>query len=219
MPSSKKNLETPQVYKDQEMEFFGLKLHITPDVLIPRLETELLVEHVLKRLEGKSGRVLDLCSGSGCIGLSIKKNRPDLQVILSDISENALELSKKNAKENRVEVEFVLGDLRIPDGVDFVVCNPPYVSLEEYRELDSSVKDYEPKIALTDDSDGLQFYRRLACELPAKMNSHALLFCEIGFNQKDSILKIFEASALSPWHSLQVLKDYSGHDRFFFASI
>ncbi|MBM3184496.1 MAG: peptide chain release factor N(5)-glutamine methyltransferase, partial [Chlamydiae bacterium] len=185
---------------------------------MPRQETEILAFYMLERLKGcKGGIVLDLCTGSGCLGLSIKKNRPDMHVILSDISPLALACARKNAALNGLEVEILEGDLLGPLGdrkVDYVVCNPPYVSDEEYEYLDSSVRDYEPKIALVGGREGLDFYARLSKDLKKHLNLGGKVFLEIGKDQGAGVMRLF-----ADWDKKEVLKDFAGHDRFFFLMI
>ena len=207
-------MTTPRAYVEGEVEFYDCQISVTPDVLIPRQETEILVDLVLKKL-GK-GTLLDLCSGSGCIGLSIKKHLPDLDVVLSDISQKAIDLARKNAEKNNLDVSFFVGDLfnsLTEKKFDYLVCNPPYISEEEYIKLEPSVKDYEPKQALVGGDDGLLFYRRLETEMPNFLSGGAKVFFEIGYTQGKALLEIFSNPI---WNNQEVLKDWAGHDRFFF---
>ena len=205
----------PHVYICGKMVFFDLEISVTPVCLIPRLETELLVEAVLSRLPEK-GSLLDLCTGSGAIGLAIKSQKPDLEVYLSDISSEAVELAKKNAEKNHLEVNISCGDFLAPfvkGQFDAIVCNPPYITQEEFKELDSLVKDHEPQIALTDGGDGLTFYRLLAKEAFFYLKSSGILCLEIGKDQGKDVSELFSNEL---WKDVVVKKDYSGHDRFVF---
>lgn len=207
------SLGRPLVYQLGCVSFYGLDLSIDERVLIPRLESELLVERALIKI--KNGLVLDLCAGSGCLGLAIQKERPECRVVLSDISTGAVSLIRENAIANGLDVEVVQGDLlesvsgRI---FDHVICNPPYISEEVYEGLQSSVKDYEPKIALVGGKTGLEFYEKLAKQLPKHMQSKGWAFFEIGYDQGPLMCEIFSGD---DWICGQVNKDYAGHDRFF----
>jgi release factor glutamine methyltransferase len=201
------------------MVFYHCDIAVSPAVLIPRPETEILVDQACKTLRSTDFHqkiAWDLCTGSGCIGIAIKKVCPDLQVGLSDNSLKALEIAAGNAKRNGVEVEILHGDLLAPFGertADLIFCNPPYVSSKEYFALDRSVKDFEPGEALIGGEDGLCFYRRLQNELPSHLNPKAKIFFEIGAGQGEAVLEIFFASC---WKNKRVEKDWAGHDRFFF---
>ncbi|PIS02716.1 MAG: peptide chain release factor N(5)-glutamine methyltransferase [Chlamydiae bacterium CG10_big_fil_rev_8_21_14_0_10_42_34] len=197
----------PVDYVTGEVEFYGCKIKVDSRVLIPRPETEILVDMISKQIS--SGVLWDLCTGSGCIGISLKKAHPELSVTLSDLSKDALELAKENAQKNGVEVDIVQGDLLGPFSgrkADFIVCNPPYITEAEYSQLDPSVRDFEPKLALVGGVNGIEYYQRLARELPARLNPSAKIFFEIGSGQGAALKSLFPNS--------QLLKDWSGHDRF-----
>lgn len=201
------------------VEFFDCTFKVNNEVLIPRQETEILVDRIATLLakEELTGKVLlDLCCGSGCIGISLKRRLPELYVILSDCSPQALAIAKENAEANGVEVEFCEGDLLNPlEGrlFDFLVCNPPYVSEKEFEDLEREVRDFEPKIALVAEDEGLAFYQRLALELPKGLNPGAKVWLEMGCKQGEAVAELFKES---PAKQMQVLQDWSGHDRFFF---
>lgn len=201
----------PLAYKEGVVEFYDCTLAVDRSVLIPRQETEILVDIALKRLQSSGPlKVLDLCCGSGCIGLAIKKARPQDTVHLSDISDQALRVAQANALTNKLDVTFHKGDLYIPKGIDVLFCNPPYVTTEEYRHLDPSVKDYEPRIALDGGVQGLDFYERIANSLHNGTWSPQYLFFEIGTTQGDPVTQLFSHSR----YHLELLKDWAGHDRF-----
>lgn len=202
----------PLDYLIGEKEFFGANIRTDRRALIPRVETELLAEKVSQKV-GRGKRLLDLCCGSGCLGISLKKKRPDLEVFLSDLSKQALSLARENASLNGVDVSFLEGDLAFPGEVDAIVCNPPYIETEEIERLDSSVRDFEPRMALDGGGDGLSFYRRLADMAPRVLSSGGFLFLEIGWNQGDAVEKIFLSDV---WAAKERLADFSGHSRFFF---
>ncbi len=206
----------PIEYMIGEVSFYHCNIAVGPGVLIPRPETELLVAQIAKLLQGSETAVWDLCTGSGCIGIALKKACPALQVSISDISEKALEFAGSNAKTNGVEVEILKGDLLAPFAgrkAHAIICNPPYVSSKEFLTLDPSVKDFEPKEALVGGEDGLFFYQCLAADLPKYLHPNAKVFFEIGENLGESVLKLFAAPV---WKSARVEKDWAGKDRFFF---
>jgi release factor glutamine methyltransferase len=197
------------------VEFYGLKLKVTTDVLIPRPETEILVDKIAKSLTDVKGkRLLDLCTGSGCIGLALKKKFPSLQGSLSDLSSKALDVAKENSKINDVQVEFFQGDLFEPLALqkfDYIICNPPYISESEYADLSKEVRDFEPKEALLAGPSGLEFYQRLSRELPSHLNPGGKVWLEIGASQGASVSALFLDRI---WKSCILEKDWSGHDRF-----
>lgn len=212
----------PLAYILGYVDFYDCKIKVTPDVLIPRVETELLVEKVLEKIANKSSAViLDLCSGSGCIGIALKKNLQHSTVYLSDISNKALNVARENAQVNNVSLFFLEGDFLEPfkqEKVlsDVIVCNPPYISNKEYEELDFSVRGYEPKIALTDEEQGFSFYQRLARDASLVLKKGGFIALEIGASQKEEVKKIFSCSCFK---SFLCEKDYAGHDRFIFLEL
>ena len=201
--------------------FMGLPFSVSEAVLCPRQDTELLAERALKILretQNPAPRVLDLCCGSGCIGISLARLHPGTQAVLSDLSGEALAVAKKNAERNNVpgQLQFARGDLleaRLEDGsplsgpFDLICCNPPYVPSGEIGRLMPEVRDHEPALALDGGADGLDFYRRLAKELSALASP---LLLEIGCEQGEAVRHIFE-SALPC--TVTVLKDLAGLDR------
>jgi release factor glutamine methyltransferase len=209
----------PLEYLLEKINFYGCTISVTKDVLIPRPETEILLDKacsLLKNLPLEKKVAWDICTGSGCLGIALKKTFPQLNVALSDLSEKALNLARINAKNNEIEIECLQGDLLRAFGqrkADIILCNPPYVSNKEYCELDMSVRDYEPKEALVGGDDGLLFYKRLSEELPNFLNSGAKVFFEIGTGQGKAVQNLFSASC---WCKISLEKDWAGHDRFFF---
>jgi release factor glutamine methyltransferase len=197
-----------------EIDFYGCQIEVDARVLIPRQETEILAEHIAKRVKGKA--LWDICTGSGCLGISLKKALPQLDVTLSDISKEALELAQKNGARNKVELKYLLGDLLAPFkdlSADVIVCNPPYISQSEYLSLDPSVSRFEPKLALVGGEKGTEVYERLAAALPDHLNPGGLVFLEIGAGQGEAVKKIFSGG---PWIQKELLADWAGKDRFFF---
>ena len=209
----------PLEYILGETEFYHCKIRTNRSGLIPRPETEILVDNICKKWKeiDLKGKVLwDLCTGSGCIGIALKKAFPDLRVILSDLSSEALGLAAANALENGVEVECRNGDLLEPfvgETADFITCNPPYISQSEYLTLSPSVVEHEPKLALVGGERGTEFYERLAREMPLYLKSGSQVYFEIGTGQGASLKNIFSGG---PWAVMELNRDWSGHDRFFF---
>ncbi len=209
----------PLAYIHGEVQFFGCPFKVNPSVLIPRPETEQLVDKIAQCLAQNipADHVLwDLCCGSGCIGISLKKRFPQLHVILSDISSAALTVAQENAALNQVQVEFRQGDLFDPftkEQCHLFTCNPPYVSEVEFPHLQREVRDYEPRGALVGGCDGLSIYRRLAEGLPNHLHHGGRAWLEIGACQAHPVKSLFAAGS---WKNMCVDRDWSGRDRFFF---
>lgn len=213
------SLKEPIEYILGEVDFYNCTFFVNRSVLIPRLETEILLDHICKRIEIKElspKNAWDICTGSGCLGIGLKKKFPYIDVTLSDLCPAALDVALLNAKQNQVKIEVLLGDLLEPfqgKKADLIICNPPYVSLSEYEVLDFSVKGYEPKHALVAEEDGLFFYRALSRQLPFFLQRGAKVYLEIGSTQG---LKVRDFFTESHWARVSIEKDLAGHDRFFF---
>lgn len=182
----------PVAYIIGEWEFYGLPLDISRDVLIPRMDTELLAERaiMLAREAGEGARVLDLCAGSGCVGLAVAANVPQSRVVLADISEGALRVCKQNVRRCGLNAQVVcmLADATQPPSstfwdFDVIVCNPPYIPTGDIAGLDCSVKDYEPHLALDGGADGLDFYRAIAERWGNALRLDGTLVFEVGIGQ------------------------------------
>jgi len=172
--------------------FFRYKFKVNPKVLIPRPETEILVNEVIALLEEKKNpRIIDLGTGSGNIAVSLALNLSDAQFLATDISPSALKVAKDNARMNKVDsrIEFLCGDLFEPikTKVDTIVSNPPYVSEEEFTKLPDQIRDFEPKQALLAGKDGLDFIRKIIDQAPEFLVSEGLLALEIGFGQDGKV--------------------------------
>ena len=198
--------------------FYGYKFTVNEDVLIPRPETEELVCLILRNYdEFFKGRKINLCdvgTGSGAIAISLKKEEDNLNVYASDISEKALIVAKKNAKDNEANVEFYLGSMLEPYienniKVDILVSNPPYIKAKE--ELEASVVDYEPHVALFGGDDGLKFYRQIFEKANQVVNEKGMLFFEMGYDQKENLTNL--AKEYFPNAYIEVLKDINNKDR------
>lgn len=211
------NQGEPYAYIVGFVDFYHAVIKVNPNVLIPRYETEILVDKILaKKAHQKKMKVLDLCCGSGAIAIALKKERPSWEVYASDISDQALNLAGENAKNNHVDIDFRKGDLFEPfdkdEKFDLIVCNPPYISEQEYQSLERSVKDYEPKLALTPGVSGLEIYKRIAESIHLHLSRAGCLALEIGYNQKTPLLEIF----FNKSSHITTEKDYAGLDRFIF---
>jgi release factor glutamine methyltransferase len=215
---AKRGRGEPIAYIHGSIEFYNCTFFVTPDVLIPRQETELLVDKVVKfldKIDHKGKELWDICCGSGCIGIALKKRFPDLTVTLSDLSPRAIEIARKNAEYNQVDVTIVEGDLFTPfkgKEVDYLISNPPYIAEEEYKGLDIEVKQ-EPRCALISGPTGLEFYEKFAQELPLFLKSRGFAWFEIGYRQGKKIKELFTGP---PWKYCEVENDGAGHSRFFF---
>lgn len=199
----------PKDYIIGEISFANVALEVTPAALIPRPETEILVE----KIEVSDGKLLDLCTGSGAIAIALKKKYPNLEVTASDLSDAALQLAQKNSAKNNVQITFIKSDLfeNIKEKFNTIVCNPPYVSLKEYQNLSREVH-FEPKMAFIGGEDGLSFYRRLAQEIKEFLLPGGRAWLEIGSGQGDSVAAIFSAAGFN----VEIEKDWAGLDRFCF---
>ena len=180
--------------------FYGLQLHVSPDVLIPRHETEELVEWVIDDNRGKAenGMMLDIGTGSGCIACALKAQLPAVRITALEVSEKALEIARANARHHMLDVMFMHMDIlsEVPTNrYDVIVSNPPYVTAEEFQGLDPSVRQYEPGIALTAPSDdGLIFYRRLASVADEILMPHGSVYVELNEFHAAEIEEIFRAA-------------------------
>ena len=207
----------PLSYVIGTRDFFGLTFKVDENVLIPEQETELLVEEVIKHSEGKS--VLDMCTGSGCIAISIALFGKPSKVAASDISEKALEVARENAKSLKAgEISFIQGDMfeNVTDKFDIIVSNPPYIETGEIDELMPEVRDYIPRLALDGDIDGLKFYRIISKEAVKKLNKTGRIFYEIGYNQSRAVASILLENGFT---DVKIMKDYSGLDRIVMAKL
>jgi len=197
----------PFAYASKFASFYGNFFYVDKDVLIPRQETELLTEQVVKQNPKK---VLDLCCGSGCIGITVAKNT-NAKVTFGDVSKQALIISKYNAKRLGVKkAKYIRTDMfnKVKGKFDLIVCNPPYIPTQIISTLDDSVKNYEPHLALDGGEDGLDFYRILAKQAKKHLTEGGKLFLEIGYDQGESVPKLFGDE-----YDVEVKKDYSDNYR------
>lgn len=212
----------PVQYLTGRTEFYSLSLKVAPDCLIPRPETELLVERAIEFLRGRTGTqyVCDLCTGCGCIAVTIAKNFPDAKITATDISEQALNIAAENIKKYQLDqkIELRQGNLFEPvisqldvKEFDLIVCNPPYVSHPEYEKLDAKVKNYEPKLALDGGNDGLDIYRKIAVEIGSHLKKDGALMLEIGYLQGPQVKSLLEESKC--FGPIKIEKDHRSNDR------
>ena len=212
----KRAQHVPIAYIIGEREFMGLPFKVTKDTLIPRPDTEILVENVLNNVDkDKEIEIVDIGTGSGAIILSLLVNLPKVQGKTVDISSKAIEVAKENAVNLQVNdrCEFFVGDLFAPlDGskFDVIVSNPPYIPKKDIATLEADVKEYEPVSALTDGGDGLSYYRRLLSEGKAYIKENGFIALEIGIYQSNDVKQIAMDNG---WKNIKIIKDYAGIDR------
>ena len=207
----KRCLRIPLQYITGSQAFMGLDFAVTPAVLIPRQDTEILVEACLKRLKAGS-RVLDMCTGSGCILISLLYYGEKCTGTGADISADALSVARKNAQRNGVTAEFTESNLfeKIQGSFDMIVSNPPYIATEEIEGLMPEVRDYEPRLALDGTADGLYFYREIVRQSGSCLEEDGWLCLEIGCDQAEAVCSLME---LEGFRETEVIQDLSGLDR------
>lgn len=200
----------PVAYLVGEWDFYGLSLDISPDVLVPRDDTEILARQAIGRVQGYSGevRVLDLCSGSGCVGLAIAKNCPDAKVLLGDISEGALRLCRQNTRRNGLTAQVSscqVDALEKPSAAlwdfDVITANPPYIPTGDLDALE--VAKFEPRLALDGGADGLDFYRAITEKWVSTLRPGGWLLCEVGIGQVGKVEELFARCGLREIQSYQ----------------
>jgi release factor glutamine methyltransferase len=228
----------PLEYILGKAEFMGLEFKVDKNVLIPRPETEILVEAILKidtnqdtkTPRHQDTRILDIGTGSGCIAISLAKFLPQAQITATDISDKALKVAQENANLNKVadKIKFIQSDLfesfcSVPrtshfvlNYFDLVISNPPYVASEDIDNLEPEVK-CQPRVALEAGADGLDFYRRIIVQAPDYLTSGGLLAMEMGYNQKEKIENILQESG--NFNIIEIIKDYSNIDRVIIARL
>lgn len=207
---TKRGERIPLQHLTGEQEFMGLDFHVNEHVLIPRQDTECLVERVLPYVDGK--RVLDVCTGSGCIAIAIAKLGKPFIVHGVDISEEALAVARQNATELNASVELFAGDLmtKMDGQYDVIVSNPPYIPPSVIEGLMPEVRLHEPMLALDGGQDGLEFYRRIARQAVTRLAPNGRLFLEIGCEQAAAVAEILQKQG---YREVQVFQDLAGKDR------
>lgn len=222
----KRSTHYPLQYIIGEWEFMGLRFKVNESVLIPRQDTELIVETAMRIIEDfyseqeRTIDVIDLCTGSGCIAISLAKKFDNVNMLGTDISADALHLAKVNAELNKIDnVQFIKSDLFLEletdmdsrhKEFDMIISNPPYIRSKEIEKLMPEVKDYEPRIALDGDKDGLVFYKKICAQSRNHLRKKGCLILEIGYDQAEDVTDILEKNI---YRNIQVIKDWSGNDR------
>ncbi len=209
----------PLQYITGHQEFFGLDFLVTPDVLIPRPETELIVEAVLERARGGEALLIDVGTGSGCLAVTLAVHLPQARILALDLSEAALAVARRNAERHGVHarIEFLLSDLFSalealprPPKADFVVSNPPYIAEAELPTLPREVREYEPRLALVAGPEAASVQRRLFTEGPKFLKPGGYLICEMGYGQYPSLCEALEPTV---WEVVEVKRDLQGIER------
>ncbi len=218
--------QEPVAYLVGKTEFYSMEIDVSPDCMIPRPETELLVQRAIEFLRTREGiqHVCDLCTGSGCIAVAIAKNFSDINIIATDICDSALAVAALNVEKYQLDgkVKLLCGDLFEPivpqldvKKFDLIVCNPPYVSSDEYDKLGKNVKDYEPRKALFAGIDGLDVYLRIIDKVDDFLKDDAALMLEIGYAQGPAINGLLEQAGI--FAEIKIEKDFHNNDRIVIA--
>ena len=206
----------PVAYIVGEWEFYGLPLDVSSDVLIPRMDTEVLAERGILRTRavGEGARVLDLCAGSGCVGLAIAANAPECRVVLGELSEGALRICKQNVRRNELNARVTCLSVNAMEApvsqlwdFDIIVCNPPYIPTGDIAGLDPSVRDFEPRQALDGGPDGLDFYQFIARKWKNAIRLGGSLLFEVGIGQAPDVEEIM---AQNGFEQIQTTADTQG---------
>ena len=199
--------------------FYDRKYKVTKDVLSPRMETEELIYKVIEYVKASNKnkfKILDLCTGSGIIAITLKKelDQVSVDVIASDISEEAIEVAKENAQSHNATIKFIKSDIfnDIDDKFDIIVSNPPYIDRKDEVTMQDNVLKYDPHLALFAEEEGMYFYRKIIEQANDYLNENGVMFFEIGYDQKDKIIKLADMNG----YSVEVYKDINGRDRMAF---
>ena len=199
--------------------FYDRKFKVTKDVLSPRMETEELIYKVVdyvKTTKNNNLRILDLCTGSGIIAITLKKelNQFLIDVVASDISEEAIEVAKENAQFHDATIKFIQSDIfdNIDEKFDIIVSNPPYIDRKDEVTMQDNVLKYDPHLALFAEEEGMYFYRNIVEKASSYLNVNGVIFFEIGYDQKEKIIKLADMNG----YSAEVYKDINGRDRMAF---
>jgi len=211
----------PLQYITGKVEFYGLELKVNSSVLIPRPETELLVENILNQFpKEKKLIILDIGCGSGNIAIALAANLPEAKIVSTDVSADALKVAQENSERHNVSrrIKFVKhnilkNDLNNFPMFDIVVSNPPYVSKESFSSLQREIKDFEPGIAVTDNADGYTFFRTISEKASAKLKENGKLFFEVAQGQSEEVKDIMDKNNFK---NIRVIKDYQSIDRVIF---
>ena len=216
----------PVAYLIGRTEFYSLEIQVNEHTLIPRPETEQLVEKAIDFLRTRKNKqtVLDLCTGSGCIAVAIAKNFPAADIIATDICESALQVAAKNIEKHQLtdQIKLLQGNLFEPvipqldtSAFDLIVSNPPYISTAEFEKLDKNVKNYEPKLALLAGEEGLDIYHKIAAQVDQFLKPDAQLIMEIGCDQGPAVKNMLEK--INCFAEIKIQKDFQKLDRIVIA--
>jgi len=212
----------PVGYLVGKSEFYSIEFDVGPGCLIPRPETELLVQHAIETIRGQEGtpQVLDLCTGSGCIAVALAKNCDRIRVTATDIASETIAIARANIHKHSLSerIELLQGDLWAPLAqrrFDLVLSNPPYVSNAEFEGLDRNVKDYEPELALRAGAEGLEFYRRILQNVGDHLRPEGVLMMEMGYEQGTVLRQLIGQTGL--FGEIALEKDFQGHERLVLA--
>ena len=199
--------------------FYDRKYKVTKDVLSPRMETEELIYKVIEYVKASNKnkfKILDLCTGSGIIAITLKKelDQVSVDVIASDISKEAIEVAKENSQSHDATIKFIKSDIfnNIDDKFDIIVSNPPYIDRKDEVTMQDNVLNYDPHLALFAEEEGMYFYRKIIEQAKDYLNENGVIFFEIGYDQKDKIIKLADMNG----YSAEVYKDINGRDRIAF---
>ena len=199
--------------------FYDRKFKVTKDVLSPRMETEELIYKVIEYVKANNKnnlKILDLCTGSGIIAITLKKelDQISIDVVASDISEEAIEVAKENAQYHDTDVRFIQSDIfnNIDDKFDIIVSNPPYIDRKDEGSMKENVLNYDPHLALFAEEEGMYFYRKIIEQAKDYLKENGVMFFEIGYDQKDKIIKLSKKNG----YLAQVYKDINNRDRMAF---
>ncbi len=210
----------PLQYIFGETEFYGLKFKVDNSVLIPRSDTETLVEKAASVIGNRAIDILEIGTGSGCIAVSLAYVCRKAKITATDVSDKVLNIAHNNAKDNKVSdrIKFIKHDIlneTFPAKYDIIISNPPYINKEAVDTLDRQVRDFEPMGALTDNDDGRTFYKRINNLIPEILDTNGSVILEIGYDQAETVREIFMKS----FKSAEVIKDLSGNDRVLYFSL
>lgn len=221
---SRRGKREPLQYIIGSVEFYGLQFYVDKNVLIPRQETELLIETILLKYNSNAKlKILDIGTGSGNIAITLAKHLPNSSILSIDVDQNALDLAKKNVELNKISGNldllkidlFKILESKI-DTFDVIISNPPYISIKDYRNLEPELLNFEPKVALTDDNDGLSFYRFISENAKFILNKGGEVFFEIGFQQSINVKNLLLNNGFK---DIEVKKDYADIDRIIIGKI
>lgn len=208
---SRRQKNEPLQYILGETDFYGLTFKVNEHVLIPRPETELLVEKIIKE-NPVIEKILEIGTGSGAIAIALAANIKNAKIKAVDISNEALQIARENAVKNKVNINFCFSDVfeNVTGQYDLIISNPPYISNKEYQYLSREIREYEPLIALLADDNGLAFYKKILCSAKDYLTENGKIYFEIGYSLSESIKKVAEENG---FRNIETVKDLNGFDR------